>query len=332
VLAHRAPIWDDSALILAEELYLRLAQGDPIEAAVAEARRALRLKERGTADWTVPSLFVRPVPAEEIQDDENSSLRNLKKLFPLAGSIGSLLPGYAFFLDLAPPLLPEVKLLPALAAAAVAIAFVWPRKHLEDGKRYKRELSRATSTILASLLFILFYVAAYHSTTVSPPLPPPTITCQAGLDLAYLTKGARQFVKSHPALANPQDLMLAYAAFAGCRTDLIWERWSIVTSGVILIMLFLTASILWAFGFAWLARLLPRPSNRTAQNSMLATVLLLTSLSLCSCMSERLLSSHATAEERIKRLEDKAKELDGRSAPRTTPSQPSFQQRESSCQ
>jgi CHAT domain len=331
VLAHRAPIWDDSALILAEELYLRLAQGDPIEAAVAEARRALRLEERGTTDWTVPSLFVRPVPAEEIQDDEDSNPTNLKTLFLLTGSIGSLLPGFVFFLDLAPPLLPEVKLLPALAAAAVAIAFAWPRKRLEDGKRYKRELSRAALTILASLLLVLLYIASYRFTTVSPPLPPPTITCQTGLDLAYLTQGAQQFIQTHPASANAQDLMLAYAAFAGCRTDLIWERWSIITSGVILIMLFLTASILWAFGFAWLARLLPRPSNRTTQKSMLATVFLL-ALSLCSCMSERLLSSHATAEERIKRLEDKARELDERSAPPKMLPQSSLEKRESSCQ
>lgn len=329
VLAHRAPIWDDSALILAEELYLRLAQGDPIEAAGAEARRALRLEERGTIDWTVPSLFVRPVRIEEIQGDDGSGPTNLKTLFLLAGSIGSLLPGFAFFLDIAPPLLPEVKLLPALAAAAVAIAFVWPKKRLE-GKHYKRELSRAASTILASLLVVLFYVASYHFTTVSPPLPPPTIACQAGLDLAYLTEDARQFIKTHPALANPQDLMLAYAAFAGCRTDLIWERWSIITSGVILIMLFLTASILWAFGFAWLARLLPRPSNSTTQKSMLAIAFLLASLSLCSCMSEHLLSSHATAKERIKRLEDKTRELDERNVPQATPPQPSFPQREPS--
>lgn len=307
VLAHRGAIWDDAALALAEELYLRLAQGDPIEAAVSEARLTLRLEERDTTGWTLPSLFVRPVPVPPPGIERVS-------LLLLAGSIGSLLPGFAFFMDLTPPLLSEVKLLPALAAPAVAIAFVWPRKLLEDGGHYKQEISRATSTILASLLIVLSYIAAYLFTTVSPPVPPPTITCQAGPGLAHLTGEARSFIKSHPALANPQDLMLAFAAFAGCRTDLIWNRWSIITSGVILIMLFLTASILWAFGFAWLARLLPRLSPRATRKPIPALVLLLASLSLCSCMSEHLLSSHATAAERIERLEAKAKALDARSA------------------
>lgn len=326
VLAHRASIGDETALILAEELYLRLAQGDPIEAAVTEARRALRLERLGPTAWAIPSLFVRPpAPAEPIVENRNFSLRSLKTLFLLAASLGSLLPGFAFFLDFSPPLLPEVKLLTALAAAAVAIAFVWPQKRLEDGKRYKRELSRAASLILVSLLFVLFYIASYRFTTVSPPVPPPTITCQAGLGLAYLTENAKQFIELHPALANPQDLMLAYAAFAGCRTDLIWERWSILVAGVTVVMLFLTASILWAFGFAWLARLLPRPSRRATQRAVPALVLLVNSLSLSSCISDRLSSSHATAAERIQRLEDKAKELDGRSAPGKPLPQPSAQ-------
>jgi CHAT domain-containing protein len=64
VLAQRAAIQDDAALIVAEELYRRLAQDDPIEAAVAEARLALRSERRGTADWAIPALFVRPGPAD----------------------------------------------------------------------------------------------------------------------------------------------------------------------------------------------------------------------------------------------------------------------------
>jgi hypothetical protein len=66
VLAHRTAIQDGAALILAAELYRRLAQDDPIEAAVAEARRALRLERWGTTSWAIPALFVRPVPAEQL--------------------------------------------------------------------------------------------------------------------------------------------------------------------------------------------------------------------------------------------------------------------------
>lgn len=321
VLAQRAEIRDDAALILTAELYRRLGQDEPIEAAVAEARQALRLELWGTTAWAIPALFVRPEPVGAIPPPKPIvDLKSLKTLFLLAGSLGSLLPGFAFFLDLSPPLLPEAKLLPAIAAAAVAIAFVWPRKRRESGEHYKQELLRASATVLASLLVVVIYIASYRLTTVSPPVPPPTITCQTGLSLNHLTESARRFIERHPALANPQDLMLAYAAFAGCRTDLIWKRWSISVAGVTLIMLFLTASILWAFGFAWLARLLPRPSRRTTRKATLA--LLLLAASLCSCVSERLSSGHATATERIQNLEEKANELDGRTVPKKSPAQP----------
>ena len=62
VLAQRAAIQDDAALIMAEELYRRLAQGDSIETAVVEARLALRSERRSTGDWAIPALFVRPDP------------------------------------------------------------------------------------------------------------------------------------------------------------------------------------------------------------------------------------------------------------------------------
>ena len=47
---------------------------------------------------------------------------------------------------------------------------------------------------------------------------------------------------------------------------------------------------------------------------MLALILL--SVSLCACLSNRLPSAHATAADRIKRLEKKAEELDDRTASR----------------
>jgi len=71
VLAQRAPIRDDAALILAEELYLQLAQGHPIEAAVAEARLALRSEREGTTAWAIPSLFLRPAPGEVLPRPED---------------------------------------------------------------------------------------------------------------------------------------------------------------------------------------------------------------------------------------------------------------------
>jgi hypothetical protein len=64
VLAQRSAIQDEAALILAEELYRQIAQGDSIEAAVTEGRLALRSERPNTTAWAIPALFIRPVPGD----------------------------------------------------------------------------------------------------------------------------------------------------------------------------------------------------------------------------------------------------------------------------
>lgn len=59
VIAMQTVVRDRSAIRFTERLYRRLAKGDPIEAAVSEARIALRAGRAETLDWAVPVLFVR---------------------------------------------------------------------------------------------------------------------------------------------------------------------------------------------------------------------------------------------------------------------------------
>ena len=75
---------------------------------------------------------------------------------------------------------------------------------------------------------------------------------------------------------------------------------------------FSLASLSWALGFAWLARLLSGPSRRNVLALLLAA-------SLCACVSERLPSAHATPAKRLKKLEEKIKELDGRASAEEAP-------------
>lgn len=60
VVAMRQPIKDEAGLIFAQVFYGRLAAGDPIDAALVEARKALRAELPGKSlDWTIPALFLR---------------------------------------------------------------------------------------------------------------------------------------------------------------------------------------------------------------------------------------------------------------------------------
>lgn len=59
VLAMRTSVRDSSAITLTEELYDRLAAGEPVEAALSEARLALYSTSPRSSDWAIPVLFVR---------------------------------------------------------------------------------------------------------------------------------------------------------------------------------------------------------------------------------------------------------------------------------
>jgi hypothetical protein len=59
VVGMQLAISDRAALTFSRVLYARLAEGEPIEAAVCEARLALYLADSGGRDWVAPVLFLR---------------------------------------------------------------------------------------------------------------------------------------------------------------------------------------------------------------------------------------------------------------------------------
>lgn len=59
VVGMQFAIPDRAALTFSKALYERLAEGEPIEAAVSEARLALYLADSSASDWVAPVLFLR---------------------------------------------------------------------------------------------------------------------------------------------------------------------------------------------------------------------------------------------------------------------------------
>ena len=59
VVAMQFPISDKAAITFAQKFYPLLARGDPVDAAVAEGRRAIRLADARTMEWATPVLFMR---------------------------------------------------------------------------------------------------------------------------------------------------------------------------------------------------------------------------------------------------------------------------------
>ncbi len=59
VLAMQYPVTDRSAIEFARTFYETLADGLPVDAAVAEARKAVSLSVTGTLEWGAPALYLR---------------------------------------------------------------------------------------------------------------------------------------------------------------------------------------------------------------------------------------------------------------------------------
>ncbi|HLX06507.1 MAG TPA: CHAT domain-containing protein [Thermoanaerobaculia bacterium] len=74
VVGMQLPIPDRAALTFSKHLYARLAAGDLLEAAVAEARLALYLADARASDWVAPVLFLRGSD-RRIEDGERKEKR-----------------------------------------------------------------------------------------------------------------------------------------------------------------------------------------------------------------------------------------------------------------
>ncbi len=59
VVAMQLPISDLAAIAFSRTLHLRLAAGDPVDAAVTEGRQAIYTTSPGTLEWAIPVLFTR---------------------------------------------------------------------------------------------------------------------------------------------------------------------------------------------------------------------------------------------------------------------------------
>ena len=78
VIAMQFEISDEAAIALTQDFYKSLASGDPVDAALTEARRGLRVVRRNESEWGTPVLFMRasdsrlfdvkcaPVPAKDL--------------------------------------------------------------------------------------------------------------------------------------------------------------------------------------------------------------------------------------------------------------------------
>ncbi len=89
VIAMQAPISDTAALIFSQEFYSALAFGYPVDAALAEARKAI-FTQGNEVEWGTPVLFMRAAEGKifdvtsSVVDDRGSKIEDRKEEAPIA--------------------------------------------------------------------------------------------------------------------------------------------------------------------------------------------------------------------------------------------------------
>ncbi len=99
VIAMQLPISDPAAIVFSRTVYLRLADGDPVDAAVTEGRLAIYTTTQGTMEWAIPVLFTRVAdgrifqrrsfrPQDTVTRPLNTVVRPLVPNAPSSGILG----------------------------------------------------------------------------------------------------------------------------------------------------------------------------------------------------------------------------------------------------
>jgi hypothetical protein len=181
--------------------------------------------------------------------------QGLKNLSTLTAAIISLLPGLSYFVHYAPPLFTPTALFSSGLGLAVFVAV------FSSKQRRNESVRRGSRAIVAAVLLASIYGILFSQLTVG--VPEGSESTHQGYQIGFgtydfsLTPAARDKKREYD-LRTPEELMLAFGGYEQGATNLIWYPWTIVSAGILLIFLFVSIFLLWAYGLASLARSLAK--------------------------------------------------------------------------
>lgn len=174
----------------------------------------------------------------------------IKSVFGIATS--AALPTTAFFIKMAPPLLPEAALI--TAAIGGLLAGQSKSEPSESGARRNKAFFR----FFCFVVFLVGYVLLLAATTVKPDdARGERVQCGLGMANMSTTTHYQRDVKPK-GFASMREA-LAYEGMSDSGAAAIWQTWSIYTAGGALLVVFFLAVSCWAEACA-LAKAPPKPT------------------------------------------------------------------------
>lgn len=178
-------------------------------------------------------------------------INKLKSFYGLAGSLSVILPGAAFFFMYSPPLFDEISIL----VSALAVAFLWAGNKIKDERENDSITRESLYYIVGGFLLSIAYLILLDQTSVTIGNSKKTNHYQIGYGIAKwsITKRAQDLSKISPCGNSKLELLRCTGATRE-NVYILWRKWTINLFGITNILLFSTASFLWAFGWGKLMK------------------------------------------------------------------------------
>jgi hypothetical protein len=170
--------------------------------------------------------------------------------------IGIAIPAFSFFTLYAPPLLEASSLFTAAIATAVVIRTYFYEPHVKRPDTKREKLVRlARSALIGAVVLLVVYMVMLKVCTVVDPPNQPQVRYQIGFwNFDWSLNGDGIYLKQIHPNATPWELIDYGTAHGPDGAAKIWKFWSILVSGISMIVVFLLAFALWAFGWSLLAK------------------------------------------------------------------------------
>jgi heme/copper-type cytochrome/quinol oxidase subunit 2 len=183
-------------------------------------------------------------------------ISSFKWIHGISAIIGISVPALSFFTLYAPPFFAAASVITSgIATAVVVFTFYYDPTVTAPDTEKKKLIRLALIAIGCAVVLIVVYMMMLKVCTVVDPPEKPETRYQIGFwNFEWSLTDDGKYLKQRHSNATPWELMDYGVAFDPDAPAKIWKFWTILVSGVSMIVVFLFAFVLWVFGWSLLAK------------------------------------------------------------------------------
>jgi len=175
----------------------------------------------------------------------------------LLTGVGIAVPALSFFTLYYPPFFKASSLFTAaISTAVIILTYYYEPRVIPPDTEGKKLVRLARNALICAVVLLVVYMVMLKVCTVVDPPENPQVRYQIGFwnfDWSLNEDGLYLKAK-HPNESTPWELMDFAVAFSEDGPAKVWKFWTILVSGVSMIIVYLFTFVLWVFGWSLLAK------------------------------------------------------------------------------